>query len=128
MIFILDAVLKRASSIMLVFFVGAFLGQAVCVLHVPHVESRMGAGMDHPTAQASPSMAVHGQSQHGEHSSAPGQDQSGACAVFACASAMAVDADHGFEPLNSVLGVHVAYLGGMTPTDAEMVPPPPRLG
>ena len=128
MIFIQDAVLERASAIMLVLYIGAFLGQAVCALHASHLESPMGAGMDHPMAQASTAMTAHGQSQQGEHSSAPGQVHSGACAVFACASAMAVDADHGFEPLNSVLGVHVAYLGGMTPTDAEMVPPPPRLG
>lgn len=123
-----DAVLKRASAIMLVFFVWAFLGQAVCALHASHLGFPMGAGMDHPTAQASASMTAHGQSQHGERSSAPGQDHSGACAFVACASAITATPDHGPEPMNEVFNTQVAYLGGMTPPDAEMVPPPPRLG
>lgn len=128
MIFIQDAVLERASAIMLVLYIGAFLGQAVCALPASHLESRMGAGMEHPTAQASASMATHGQSQNGEHSSAPGQDHSGACAFVACASAITATSDHGPESMGEVFGQHVAYLGGMMPPDGETAPPPPRLG
>jgi len=128
MIFIQDAVLERASAIMLALYIGAFLGQAVCALPASHLQSRMGAGMDHPTGQLSASMATHGQAQNGGHSSAPGQDHSGACAFVACASAITATPDHGPEPMNEVFNTQVAYLGGMTPPDAEMVPPPPRFG
>ena len=65
MIFIPDTVLQRSTSIVLMLYVGAFLGQALCVLHASHGESRTGAGMDHPAVHASSSMAAHSPSQHG---------------------------------------------------------------
>ena len=68
MILIPDTVLQRATSIVLVLYVGAFFGQAFCVLHASHVESGMGAGMDRPAAHASASMAERSPSPHGEHS------------------------------------------------------------
>ena len=123
-----DAVLKRASAIMLVFFVWAFLGQAVCALHASHLGFPMGAGMDHPTAQASASMPAHGQSQHGEHPSAPGESHSGACAQGACGSAVTATAYHGIEAMSRDSNNRVPYLGGIVPPEAEMIPPPPRLG
>ncbi len=128
MISIPDTVLQRATSIVLVLYVGAFLGQALCVLHASHVESRMGAGMDRPAAHASASMAEHGPSQHGEHSGTPGENHSGTCAMVACASGITVTREHGLGPSDRVSIAQVAYLGGMMPPDAEMVPPPPRLG
>ena len=123
MILIPDTVLQRATSIVLVLYAGAFLGQALCVLHASHVECRMG-----PTAHASASMAEHGPSQHGEHSGTPGGNHSGECAMVACASGITVTREHGLGPVDRVSIAQVAYLGGMMPPDAEMVPPPPRLG
>ena len=144
--------LQRATSIVLALYVGAFLGQALCVLHTSHVESLMGSGMDGSAAHASSSMethasssmashaspatatyasssmAAHSPSQHGEHSGAPGPNHAGMCAVMACGSAVTTTPDDGFGPLGRFLGAQVVYLGGRMPPDAEMVPPPPRLG
>ena len=144
--------LQRATSIVLVLYVGAFLGQALCVLHTSHVESLMGSGMDGSAVHASSSMETHESSsmtthtsppmatytssslaahspfQHGEHSGAPGPNHAGMCAVMACGSAVTTTPDDGFGPLGRFSGSQVAYLGGRTSPDAEMVPPPPRLG
>ena len=144
--------LQQATSIVLALYVGAFLGQALCVLDTSHVESLMGSGMDGsaahasssmathessstathaspPTATyASSSMAAHSPSQHGEHSGAQGPNHAGMCSVMACGSAVTTTPDDGFGPLGRFSGAQVAYLGGRLPPDAEMVPPPPRLG
>ena len=140
MIFIRDTQLQRSASIVLVLYAGAFLGQAQCALRGSHME----ASMERPVAHAPSSMAnrvplstavhvaisiaAYNPSQPGEHSSAPGEDHSGPCAVAACGSAVTAISHHGLEPTGRVSIAHVAYLGGMTPPDAEMVPPPPRLG
>ena len=152
MIFMPDTVLQRATSILLVLYVGAFLGQALCVLHGTHMDSRTDAGMDRPTAEASsstthhaspsmathalpssevhasPSMAAHSPSQHGEHSGTPGRHHSGACGAVACGSAITAMIDHSLHPMSQVSNNRVAYLRGMMPPDTETVPPPPRLG
>lgn len=136
MIFMPDTVLQRATSILLVLYVGAFLGQALCVLHGTHVDSRTDAGMDRPTADASsstthhasPSMAAHSPSQHGEHPGTPGRHHSGACGAVACGSAITAMIDHSLHPMSQVSNNRVAYLRGMMPPDTETVPPPPRLG
>ena len=128
MIFIPDTVLLRSTSIVLTLYVGAFLGQAPCVLHASHGESPMRAGMDHPAVHASSSTAAHSPSQHGEHPGPPAENHSGGCAVVACGSAITATLDHGLEPLSRLSNDHVAYLGGITRPDAETVPPPPRLG
>ena len=144
--------LQGATSIVLALYVGAFLGQALCVLHTSHVESLMGSGIDGSAAHASSStethasstmathasprtatyvsssMAAHSPSQHGEHSGAPGPNHAGMCAVTACGSAVTTTPDDGFGPLSRFSGSRVAYLGGRMPPDGEMVPPPPRLG
>ena len=140
MIFIRDTQLQRSASIVLFLYAGAFLGQARCALHGSHME----ASMKRPVAQDPSSMAnhaplstvvhpaisvaAHNPSQPGEHSSAPGENHSGACAVAVYGSAVTAISHHGLEPMGRVSIAHVAYLGGMTPPDAEMVPPPPRLG
>lgn len=136
MIFIPDTVLQRATSILLVLYVGAFLGQALCILHGTHMDSPTDAGMDRPTADASsstthhasPSMAAHSPSQHGEHSGTPGRHHSGACGAVACGSAITAMIDHSLHPMSQVSNNRVAYLSGMMPPDTETVPPPPRLG
>ena len=144
MIFIPEAPLHRATSIMLALYVGTILGPTLCVLHASDMESRMAAGLDGLAAHASSSMATHGSpptavhaspssatpssSQHGEHPGTRGPDHSGACAEVACASAITATPEHGLGPIDRVSIAHVAYLGGMMPPDAEMVPPPPRLG
>ena len=144
MIFIPEAPLRRATSIVLALYVGAILGQARCLHHESDMESRMDAGLDAFATQASSSIAAHGSpqtaghasssrathgpSQHGEHPGAPGPDHSGACAVVACTSAITATAEYGLGPIDRVIVTHVAYLGGMMPPDTEMVPPPPRLG
>jgi len=144
--------LQGATSIVLALYVGAFLGQALCVLDTSHVESLMGSGMDGSAAHASSSMATHASSsmathaspptatyasssmaahspsQHGEHSGAPGPNHSGLCAVMACGSAVTTTPDDGLGPLSRFSGAQVAYLSGRMPPEPEMVPPPPRLG
>ncbi len=152
MISIPDTLLQGATSIMLALYVGAFLNQAVCVLHASHVEAPMASSMDASAAHASSSMATHTSSsmaihaspsvavgapssmtvlhpsQHGEHSGAPDPDHSGVCAAVSCASALTATTYQDLEPMNRVSPAHVAYLGQRIPPDAEMVPPPPRLG
>ena len=152
MIFKPDAPLRRATSIVLALYVGAILGQVLCVLPAADMESPMGAGLDGIAAHASSSMGAHASSptavhtsssrathspsqdgdhrgeHHGEHPGTRGPSHSGACAVVACASAITATAEHGLGPTARVFVAHVAYLGGMMPPDAEMVPPPPRLG
>ena len=136
MIFIQKAPLRRATSIVLALYVGAILGQVLCVLPAADMESPRGAGLDGIAAHASSSRATHNPSQdgdhrgdhHGEHPGTRGPSHLGACAVVACASALTATAEHGLGPTARVFVAHVAYLGGMMPPDAEMVPPPPRLG
>ncbi len=144
MIFKAEAPLHRATSIVLALYVGAIVGPALCVLHASDMESRMAAGLDGFTAHGSSSMATHESpptalhaslssatfcsSQHGEHPGARGPDHSGACAVVACTSAITATPEHGVGQIDRVFVAHVAYLGGVIPPDAEMVPPPPRLG
>jgi hypothetical protein len=157
MIFIPDSVLQRVTSIVLVLYVGAFLGQALCALHESHGESRTGAGahgasthaatthyasasmvVSHGSmvffhgsnstgAHVSASMTANDQPHQGAHSSSHGQDHSGACSEVACASGVTATSDHGLAQMNAVSSARVAYRGGMMPPDAEMVPPPPRL-
>jgi hypothetical protein len=139
MVLMSDTVLQRVTSVVLTLYVGAFFTQALCVLHSSH----MGAGVeDHPVTHASPSttapsssttalsssMAAHNASQHGEHSGAHGESHSGVCAVVACASAMTAGSDYGPGLMSRVSNPSVAYLGSTLPPEAEMVPPPPRLG
>ena len=144
MIFRRDAQFERSARIVLVLYAGAFLGQAHCVLHSSHMESGMEAGMEGsaphvsasmathalppPAAHALFSMVAHSSSEHGGHSDATGQIHGGACAVVACGSAITANPDHGLGPMSGVSNTSVAYLGGIAPPDAEMVPPPPRLG
>ena len=160
MISIPHTLLQRATLIVLALYVGAFLGQTLCVLHTSHVESLMGSGMDGSAAHASSSMATHASSsmmthtwasmathpslatavhapssmaalnpsQHGEHLGAPGPDHTGVCAAVSCASGLTATPDDDLGLMNQVSHAHVAYLGGTMPPDAEMVPPPPRLG
>ena len=154
MIFIRNTVLQQATSIVLALYFGAFLGQALCVLHSSDMQTRMGARMgarmDGPAAHVSSSMAtdgsvathgllaavahasssraVHSPSQHGEHTGTRGADHSGECAVVTCASAIAATLDYGLQPMHEVSNPYVAYIVGTTAPDSEMIPPPPRLG
>ena len=140
MISVPHTLLQQVSSIVLTLYLGAFLGQTFCVLPTSHVGYGMGGSAAHasssmathaspPTATyASSSMAAHSPSQHGEHSGAQGPNHAGMCSVMACGSAVTTTPDDGFGPLGRFSGAQVAYLGGRLPPDAEMVPPPPRLG
>ncbi len=135
MISVLDTPLHRASSIVLALYVGAFLGQAFCVLHSSHVESGMASSMDGSAAHVSSSVAAHASStaglgpfQHGEHSDASGPAHSGVCGAASCASALTARPYHDPGPVDPVSHSYLAYLGGKVPPDVEMVPPPPRLG
>ncbi len=144
MIFIRNTVLQQATSIVLALYFGAFLGQALCVLHSSDMQTRMGAPLDGPAAHvsssvtthgllatvahASSSSAVHSPSQHGEHTGTRGADHSGECAVVTCASAIAATLDYGLQPMHEVSNPYVAYIVGTTAPDSEMIPPPPRLG
>ncbi len=150
MIFIPEAPLHRATSIVLALYVGTILGPTLCVLHASDMESRMAAGLDGLAAHASSSMATHGSvathgllatvahassssavhspSQHGEHTGTRGADHSGECAVVTCASAIAATLDYGLQPMHEVSNPYVAYIVGTTAPDSEMVLPPPRLG
>ncbi len=144
MIFIPEAPLHRATSIVLALYAGAILGQAFCVLHASDAATRMGAspndfaphamssmatyGSPPTVVHTSSSRATHNPSQHGEHPGRRGPEHSGTCTVAACASVVTTTPDHGLVLTQGVSNVHVAYLGEMTPPDAEMVPPPPRLG
>ena len=127
--------LQRTTSIVLALYVGAFLGQALCVLPTSHVESLMGSGMDGSAVHASSSMETHASSmgaldpaQHDEHSGASGPAHTGVCGAASCASALTATPYHDPGPVDPVSYSYVAYLGGKVPPDAEMVPPPPRLG
>ncbi len=119
-----DTPLRRASSIVLALYVGAFLGQAFCVLHSSHVEFGMGSSM---ATHASSTAAV-GPFQHGEHSGASGPAHTGVCGAASCASALTATPYHDPGPADPVSHSYLAYLGGKVPPDAEMAPPPPRLG
>ncbi len=123
MISVPDTLHQRVTSAVLCLYIGAFLSQALCVLHASNVES----GMDGPPAvHALAPMANHG-SSHSEHSDATGHDHSGGCAVVACGSAITA-ADHNLGPVDQVSKIGGVYHGGTIPPDTEMVPPPPRLG
>jgi hypothetical protein len=124
MISVPDTPLRRASSIVLALYVGAFLGQAFCVLHSSHVESGMGSSV----ATHAFSTAAVGPFQHGEHSGASGPAHTGVCGAASCASALTATPRHDPGPVDPVSYSYVAYLGGKVPPEAEMVPPPPRLG
>ena len=131
MISVPDPPLRRASSIVLALYIGAFLGQAFCVLHSSHVESGMGSSM----ASHASSMATHASStdavgpfQHGEHSGASGPAHTGVCGAASCASAVTATTYHEPGPVDPVSHSYLAYLGGKVPPDVETVPPPPRLG
>ena len=120
MAFIRDTLLQRVASVMLPLYVGAFLGQALCVLPPSHMESRT------PVAAGVP--AAHATSQHGEHSSAPPRTHSGRCAVVACGSAVTSTPDFLLATMGPVSTPEVAYPDGTTPPEPEIVLPPPRLG
>jgi hypothetical protein len=149
MISVPDPPLRRASSIVLALYVGAFLGQAFCVLHASHVESGMGSSMGGSAAHVSSSVATHASSaaahassmathassigaldpaQHDERSGASGPAHTGVCGAASCASALTATIYHDPGPLDPVSYSYLAYLGGKVPPDTETVPPPPRLG
>ena len=128
MISIPDTLRQRVTSIVLALYVGAFLGQALCVLLESQVESTATHASSSTVAHASPSMATHNPSQHAEHSGAPEPGHTLVCASAACASALTATADLGLEPLNRVSHAQVAYIGEKPAPDAEAVSPPPRLG
>ncbi len=140
MISIPHTLLQQVSSFVLTLYLGTFLGQTFCVLHASHVGPGMDSSAVHaPSSMAthvSPStpvqvlssMAAHSPSHHGEHSGPIAPDHTSMCAAIACASALTATPDHDLEPMNRVSPAHVAYLAQRIPPDAEMVPPPPRLG
>ena len=138
MISVPDPPLRRASSIVLALYAGAFLGQAFCVLHSSHVESGMGSSMaSHASSMAThaSSVATHASSttavgpfQHGEHSGASGPAHTGVCGAVSCASALTATPYHDPGPMNPVSHPYVAYLDGKVSPNVETVPPPPRLG
>jgi hypothetical protein len=138
MISVPDTAFRRASSIVLALYVGAFLGQAFCVLHSSHVESGMGSSMaSHTSSMAThaSSVATHASStaalgplQQGEHSGASGPAHTGVCGAASCASAVTAATYHEPGPVDPISYSYLAYLGGKVPPDVEMVPPPPRLG
>ncbi len=134
MISIPDTPLRRASSIVLVLYAGAFLGQAFCVLHSSHAEFGMASHASSVETHAS-SVATHASStaavgsvQHGEHSGGSGPAHAGVCGAASCASAVTAATYHEPGPVDPVSHSYLAYLGGKVPPDVEMVPPPPRLG
>ncbi len=141
MIFLPDTPRQRTALTVLTLYAGAFLGQALCVLHPSELhpsdmESQMGTAMEGHEAHGSASMAMpasssvaaHSPSQHGGHSGAPGPNHSGVCAVMACGSAVTTTLDDSLGPVSGISTAQVAYLGGAAPPEAEMIPPPPRLG
>jgi hypothetical protein len=135
-----DARFERSARIVLGLYAGAFLSQALCVLHSSHMESGIQGPALHtlssmathespsPASQARFSMMAHNSSEHDGHSDGTAQTDSGACAVLACAAAITASPDHGLGPMNRVSSDSVAHLGDTGLPDAEMVPPPPRLG
>ncbi len=144
MIFIPEAPLHRATSVVLALYAGAILGQAFCVLNASASATQMGPSPDGfaphalssmatqrspaPAVHTSSSRATHSPAHHDEHPGRRGHDHSGTCAVATCASAVTTTPDHGLALNQGVSNVQVAYLGDMMPPDAEMVLPPPRLG
>ena len=136
MTFVPDTLRQRTALTVLTLYAGAFLGQALCVLHPSDMESHMGTAMEGPATRApssvampaSSSVAAHSPSQHGGHSGAPGPNHSGVCAVMACGSAVTTTLDDDLGPLSRASSAQVAYLGGAASPEAEMIPPPPRLG
>ena len=143
MTFVPDTLRQRTALTVLTLYAGAFLAQALCVLHPSDMESHMGTAMEGPATHApssmampasssvavpaSFSMAAHSPSQHGGHSGA-GPNHSGVCAVMACGSAVTTTLDDSLGPVSGISTAQVAYLGGAAPPEAEMIPPPPRLG
>ena len=69
MIFIPEAPLHRATSIVLALYVGAIVGPALCVLHASDMDSQMGAGLDGFAGHASSSTAAGGAPPTGVHAS-----------------------------------------------------------
>ena len=65
MISIPDPALQRAALIVLLLYVGAFLGSSFCVLHTSHTQS----GMNGPATHVSSAMATHVSSSVATHTS-----------------------------------------------------------
>ncbi len=138
MISIPDPALQRAALIVLLLYVGAFLGSSFCVLHTSHTQS----GMNGPATHVSSAMATHvsssteahapslgaGPDPSPQHSGTTGPAHTGVCAAVSCASAITATPVDDLGPMNRVSRAQVAYFTGTVPPDAEMVLPPPRLG
>ena len=154
MISIPDPALQRAALIVLLLYVGAFLGSSFCVLHTSHTQS----GMNGPATHVSSSVATHtssamathtssamtthvsssteahapswgaGPDPSPQHSGTTGPAHTGVCAAVSCASAITATPVDDLGPMNRVSRAQVAYFTGTVPPDAEMVLPPPRLG
>ena len=154
MISIPDPALQRAALIVLLLYVGAFLGSFSCVLHTSHTQS----GMNGPATHLSSAMATHvsswvathtssamathvsssteahapswgaGPDPSQQHSGTTGPAHTGVCAAVSCASAVTATPSCDLGPMNRVSRAQVAYFTGTVPPDAEMVLPPPRLG
>ena len=65
MISIPDPALQRAALIVLLLYVGDFLGSSFCVLHTSHTQS----GMNGPATHVSSAMLTHGSSSVATHTS-----------------------------------------------------------
>lgn len=136
MIFKPDPQLQRLTSIALVLYVWAFLGQALCVFGGSHTGSDMAAGMEDHALYALASTAAPtsshgtggGSPEHGEHSGASGKSHAGPCAIVACGSAVTTTSDEYVMLMNREWNAPVAYPPGTMPPDTETVHPPPRLG
>jgi len=138
MISIPDPALQRAALIVLLLYVGAFLGSSFCVLHTSHTQS----GMNGPATHTSSAMTTHvsssteahapslgaGPDPSPQHSGTTGPAHTGVCAAVSCASAITATPVDDLGPMNRVSRAQVAYFTGTVPPDAEMVLPPPRLG
>ena len=157
MIFVANTLRQQTAVTVLTLYAGAFLGQALCVihpseLHPSDMESKTGTSMEGHVAHGSASMAMpgsssttmaassssailassstaaHSPSQHEGHSGTRGSNHSGVCAAMACGSAVTTTLDEDLGPLSRAASAQVAYLSGGAPPEAEMIPPPPRLG
>ena len=154
MISIPDPVLQRAALIVLLLYVGAFLGSSFCVLHTSHTQSGMNGPATHVSSSVatptSSAMATHtssamttpvsssteahapslgaGPDPSQQHSGTTGPAHTGVCAAVSCASAITATPVDDLGPMNRVSRAQVAYFTGTVPPDAEMVLPPPRLG
>ena len=101
----------------------------------PHTSSSMATHTSSSmTTHTSSSTQVHatswatGPAPSHQHSGTTGPAHTGVCAAVSCASAVTATPFDDLGPMNRVSRAQVAYFAGTVPPDAEMVPPPPRLG